>query len=377
MTVIQRDVVVYYYDPIKAPLLRDAVLPALRHLQPGIEAHLERGWLHGPHVRLRLAGERHTLIDASAQLARGIARHLVDHRSRVRMSPDELSALATAAGRAELVPPPYEPFIDDNTVRVEEPDPAAAARVSGGPATRAVRAALLRAGVPAVEATVADVGRRADTTQARVRAAVIALAAHAAAGRWGLHSNYISYLSHLELYLHHADPDGTLRARHHAIWRRTADRVTDLVAGSVDANTSDPLAAAWQRWGATARDLAAAAHDRGELRSASPRDTLRRLAAFDDPTPLMAMHASTDSSEFHQLVQGFQRDADAQRGFDIERFCTNMLYLLLAVTDLTPAERYLAAALVTEAAQRLSGRTWREFVEEVLRSQAAAAATPR
>ena len=40
------------------------------------------------------------------------------------------------------------------------------------------------------------------------------------------------------------------------------------------------------------------------------------------------------------------------------RYGTHVLYQLLAVCDVTPMERYLAASLVTRAAQRVIGEQW-------------------
>jgi hypothetical protein len=50
------DVVAYYHEPRKTPFLRAAVLPAVAGLRSaGWAAHVERHWLHGPHVRVRIA----------------------------------------------------------------------------------------------------------------------------------------------------------------------------------------------------------------------------------------------------------------------------------------------------------------------------------
>ncbi len=362
MTRYTRDVVCYYHDPVKAPLLREAVLPGLRDLDTRVAAHLERGWLHGPHVRVRLRGAPPAVDTAAGRLAAHLAGYLRGHPSRVRLTPVQLSEVATAAGRAELVPPPYGPFEPDNTVRIETPDPAAVARIPGSPDTAEVRAALLGAGLPAIEATLARQGTGGDRPGARVRAAVTALTARAATAPGGLPVNYFSYRSHLEVYLHHCDPTGRVRAAHQAAWRRYGAEVMGLVADEVGADGSGgPLAGAWRRWSVEARRAAADAYERGVLFSASREDTFRRAARFADPA-LSRMYSDGHLSEFHRLLAQRTREPGRQPGFEIERFCINMLYLLLAVGDLTPDERYLAASLLCTAVEELTGVTWRERI---------------
>src|SRR3954447_18372655 len=118
------DVLVYPYDAVKAPLLRDAVLPALEALPDGVIAHLLRGWLHGPHLRVRLHGPPALVAPTAAALTERLARHIAACPSTTSLDRRQLLDRATAAGRAELVPPPYEPFVANNTVRAEVPDPA-------------------------------------------------------------------------------------------------------------------------------------------------------------------------------------------------------------------------------------------------------------
>lgn len=112
------DVVCYYHDPVKAPLLRDAVLPALAEAErAGATGHVERHWLHGPHVRVRLDGP-----DQAALVASRIRAYLAINPSTVDADHDMLLAQAKQNGIAELVPPPYEPIRPDNTVVVEPTD---------------------------------------------------------------------------------------------------------------------------------------------------------------------------------------------------------------------------------------------------------------
>ncbi len=365
MAGIVRDVVCHYHDPLQAPLLREAVFPALADL-PGVTAHLERGWLHGPHLRVRVSGP----AGSAERLAIALERHLRQRPSRASLSEVDLEALATAAGRAELVPPPYGPYPPDNSVRVEDPDPTARAGFPGGPATAAVRDRLLTLAVPAVAVTVADAGEHADRAGARVRAVMTVLSAHAEASPGGLDKRYFSYQSHLEAHLHVTDDDGRIRAGHDAMWQAHADRARRIVRHAADLD--EPLVAAWRSWGDAARSIAAMAYDRGELRSADGRETSARAAAFDDPVTART-YLRDDVSEFHRLLgEVWSPDTGDRREFEIERFVMNILYLALAVCDVRPAERYLAAALVCRAVESITCLDWRARIERARRKQLAA-----
>jgi hypothetical protein len=349
-----RDVVCYYHDPVKAPLMRAAVLPTVRELPTELGAHVLRGWLGGPHVRVRLRGPDRSIGPAAGAVRHRLVDHLRDHPDRQPMSSADLLRMSVAAGRAELVAPPYGPFQEDNTVMFEEPDPAILARIPGWPATARPRTSLLHDGLPAVAAFLEETGRSGDRSGARVLAAVGALAAHATAGPGGLEKCYLSYQSHLELHLHTHDKDGRTRAAHDTVWRTYRAPVSTRVTTQLD-----ELAREWLRWSRAARRTAAVAYDEGLLASATWQQTSSRVKAFDDPA-VSSLYRDDDLSEFHQTIRDWTRDAAQTRVFEIERFCVNMLYQLLAVCDVTPAERYLAGSLVCRAVEAATGLTWRD-----------------
>jgi len=358
------DVVVYHYDDVKAPLLRDAVLPALVDLPDGVTAHLLRGWLHGPHLRARLDGQAALVECAAEALVERLTRHVAAFPSTTSLSRRQLLDRAGAAGRAELVPPPYEPFVANNTVRAEVPDPTVLARAPGWPATASAKAALLREGIPAIAATVEYTGAGDDSPGARVLATVMALAANAHAWPLGIGDGQMSYRSHLEHYLHHHDPSGATRAMHAAVWARHAREICDLVS-SVCGGSAGPLADAWYRWSVAALETAALAESAGAVRNASQGDLLRLAAAFADPS--VRHQYGNDVSAFHRAMNR-SLDKAEQRWFEVDRFCTNMLYQLLAVADVTPAERYLSASLVSAAVESLTGTTVWELLEDQAKS---------
>ncbi|CAM5243721.1 Putative thiopeptide-lantipeptide biosynthesis related protein OS=Streptomyces glaucescens OX=1907 GN=SGLAU_00740 PE=4 SV=1 [Streptomyces glaucescens] len=108
------DVVLYDYREDKAPLLRHPVLPLARQATAdGLTAHVERHWLHGPHVRIRLSGARGRVDAAAGRAAAALRTWAAGHPSGARVAGAELLARAEAAGRAELIAPPYEPLVPD------------------------------------------------------------------------------------------------------------------------------------------------------------------------------------------------------------------------------------------------------------------------
>lgn len=350
------DVVCYYHDPVKAPLLRDAVLPALAEAErAGASGHVERHWLHGPHVRVRLDGP----AEADLVAAR-LRAHLARHPSTVDMDRGVLLAQAKQNGIAELVPPPYEPIHPDNTVVVEPTDLTALRQLLASDALVELRSRCLRLGVPAITDAVAVDG----TSQSRVRLAMVAMTAHASRFPAGLVNGYHSFLSHLEGFLLHSDPDGVLRARFDGVWERNADQVVETVRGVADGTVATP----WVTWTDGTRALIGEAFDRGELPTEYSTQLGERALEMGEEEAIRRWHRDfTDRiSDYHVELREVDFDhPDYQRPVTVYRFGTNMLYQLLAVCDVTPVERYLAASLVVRAVQRITGIGWSEHVAQM------------
>ncbi|QQQ79255.1 hypothetical protein IOD16_13000 [Saccharothrix sp. 6-C] len=351
------DVVCYYHDPVKAPLLRDAVLPALAEAErSGATGHVERHWLHGPHVRVRLHGPE----EVAEQLASRLRAHLAEHPSAVDSDDAVLLARARQNGIAELVPPPYEPIHPDNTVLVEPTDLTALRRLLLSDVLIDLRARCLRLGVPAIRDAVAADG----TSQSRVRLAMVAMTAHASRFPAGLVNGYHSFLSHLESFLLHSDPDGVLRDRFDGVWQRNAEQVVRTVREVAEGSVTTP----WVAWTDGTRALVEEVHDRGELPTAYSAHLGERALEMGEEEAIRRWHRDhTDRiSDYHDRLREVDFDhPDYQRPVTVYRFGTNMLYQLLAVCDVTPAERYLAASLVVRAVQRIAGIGWSEHVAQM------------
>ncbi|MEV7774349.1 hypothetical protein [Kitasatospora sp. NPDC086791] len=370
--VTARDVVLTYYQPVKAGALREAVLPQARRAEAdGLEAHVERHWRFGPHLRLRLRGPGARVAVAAERAAEELRGWTAAHPSVADRTDEQLLAEAAVAGRVELIAPPYGPLVPDNTVRVLPVDPAAEAALQAllGAESADLRDELLRLGLPALGSACDFLGAHGDVSEARVQLVVSALAAHAAAHPDGLIGGHYSMLSHLEDFLVHEDPDGSLRAGFERRWERAGGAVTALV-GRITGGGARGWEQDWAQWSKTAWTLAerrlAAGADLGGSR-AEYRD---RAAALGDPATAARWDGElrTRYSQFHLLLHRSDPTGTmwTRPDYLIYRACTNGLYRLLAICDVRPVERYLAAHLVVRSVPELTGHRWQDRVDEVI-----------
>ncbi|UQX00036.1 lantibiotic dehydratase C-terminal domain-containing protein [Streptomyces sp. RerS4] len=363
------DVVAYYHHPVKAPLLREVLLPlAASHTTDGLAAHVERHWLHGPHLRLRLHGPR-ARRDAAAILAANRIRDWIRlHPSRADLTKAELLRRAADAGRAELIPPPYGPIVADNTVRIEPADRSSVRTLLGDEGAD-LRDELLRSGTDALRAGSGFLGEHGDSDQARLALAVTGLAAHARAHPGGLAGGHYSYVSHLEDFLVHDDPDGRLRAGFERRWEHAGDTVTDLV-GRIAGDGAQGWERAWVAFSADAWQRVRTRHDAGVDLHGSPAAYRDRAAATGDATAAQRWNHETRTrySEFHRLLSRSDPEGAmfSHPDYLIHRACTNALYRLFAICDVRPLERYLAAYLVVRAVPALTGVDWRTEIEAAI-----------
>ena len=337
------DVLCFYRSPLKAPLLR-AVLPELPD-----GAHVERHWLRGPHLLFRLpdGGQARRFADT-------VRGHLAAMPSTADTTDERLLAESEVAGRAELVPPPYGPIQPDNTVVVRAVDRDRAVAVLGE-RTALLRDTALADGVPAVADLLSRLGAAGDSPTERVLLASSAMAAVAAGHPNGCGLGAQSYRSHVDGLLFHEDTGGRLRARFDRAWSDGADEVVLRVRAAIDGAETR-----WTAWQSATRELGALA--------GRPTGHATAAAAFDDPVLSARWRPATpgEGSEFHRALARIDLSAPAVAGpLTAHRFTTNMLYLLLAVCDLTPAERLLAADLTARAVEVVTGLSWREQLAAV------------
>lgn len=354
------DVVCYYHEPQKVPLLRAAVLPAIAEVEArSCAAHVERHWLHGPHLRVRIAGEQET---AAADMVAGRLRsYLRSHPSRSTVDADVLLGEARRAGEAELVTGPYTPIHPDNSVRVEPTDHSRLVALLGSPQV-AGRDVLLRLGLGPIATTAAHLDG-GNTVAARVRVAVAAMAVHAANYPHGIGVGQHSFFSHLKDFLFFDDHDGAILRAYEGTWPTARATVVDLVRDIAAGGSASPDIAAvvdsWRTWTSAASAHVDATMDTAVLTTAANHQ--RTAATFGGATELRWDHRRRAYSDYHTMLNtiGFEEVA-LSRVFGVYRFCTNMLYQLLLVCDLSSIERYLAAYLFTTAVAEIDGRTWQD-----------------
>ncbi|MFJ4094328.1 hypothetical protein ACIPYS_22330 [Kitasatospora sp. NPDC089913] len=373
------DVILYHYRPVKAPALREAVLPlAHRATEHGLRAHVERHWRFGPHLRLRLEGPAGQVAAVARESADALRAWAAAHPSVADRTTEQLLAEAAVAGRAELIAPPYGPLVPDNTVRVAPVEPAATAdlRALLGAEPASLRDELMRAGLAPVTSACAFLGERGDTAEARVRLVVTALTAHAGTHPDGLVGGHYSFLSHLEDFLLHEDPDGRLRAAFDRHWERGRPAVAELVH-RVAAGDARSWERDWAHWSASAWRRAELLLAAGVDLSGRSEEYRARAAALGDPAVAERwdFELRTRYSEFHRLVARSDPDGTAfgRAHYLVYRTTTNALYRLFAICDVRPVERYLAAHLVVRAVPGLTGHRWQDHLgAAVARAEGAA-----
>jgi len=344
-------VVCRYYQPVKAPLIHHVVVPAVRRLHAaGLDARIERHWLHGPHVAVVLArkdGRMTSVVEAEATRVASVLRHGVAVRpSRSGLTRARLRVAAEAAGPAELIPGPYEPIHPDNTVQIRRPDRAPLVALLGGSEAVAVRDAALARAVDVVDVLT---GGRPDAAQ-RVGATVTAMALHAAHYLPGPALGALVLRSHLDDHL-----DGSrepLRERYEGVWQGNADAVTERVELALAGRASGPDVRAWQVWTRGALALAAEGFTAGRL-------TLTPATGLDE--------ASGEADSGADSGAGSGADGGTDGGtehFGPFRFATGVFHEVLSICDVTVSERYLAAYLVNRAMARITGTRWLDRVRQ-------------
>lgn len=349
------DVVVSYYGPTKAEIIAEAARLVHDH---GCRAHLERHWLRGPHVRLCLDDQ-----EAAEEIRHRLTEWISSHPSTVDLDESTFLAESEQLGRAELIPGPYGPLRPDNSVAIERRELTSLTALLGSAEAVECRAELLRDALDLIAVSAQWLVSKGNNSATRSELALIALASHAAAFPVdGINGGYQSFLSHLEDFLTHHDPQGLLRHRFAEIWSRNRESVTAAVR-TLDSNR---LAAEWRSWSIRSLRTAGAAYDRGELPALPGPEYAARATALggDDLAQRWDPSARSQYSEFHtsQRRLDFAR-LPYEREFVTYRFCTNILYQLLLLLDVTVAERLQACSLLSNSVEEISGITWQERLD--------------
>lgn len=373
------DVVCSYRAPLKARLIAEAAVPLVRLLRGrGYLVHLERHWLHGPHLRFCLSagdgsygggspGSEADLRAVAAELTGFLVDWLAEHPSEVDFDEAGFLAESEVLGRAELIAGPYGPLRPDNAVTVEQHDLGSLAKLLGSAGAVRCRATLLERAADVVAVTADWLVAAGNTPGARLELALTALTSHATAfPLGGLDGGYQSFLSHLEDFLLHHDQAGRMRRLFDAQWERSQSDVVTLVR-EVSGAEPNALARAWRAWSTEATEVAGESYQAGELPALPGAEYTARAAATGDDEVARRWDPArrAEYSAFHAAQRRLDFAAlPYEREFVTYRFCTNVLYQLLVLLDVAPAERLLASSLLSSAVERITGRTWQDRLDE-------------
>lgn len=370
---MRRAIHAVYYDDRKADLIRDCLLPEAKRLaaSDGVQnVYLQRHWIRGPHVQLRIRAEAVWYADGGLRnpCAR-IESYMYSHPSRAVVDPDGYLARSRSLGRLELVPPPYEPLWPDNTVVVGDYD-SRHAPLGGEAAVRFKEDMLALARAP-LSVTLDAIHRRESSRLEHVLRLLALTACTYPDG--GLVRGQLSYRSHVEDFLFDHDDDGQLRrtfqSRSNAV-AAVADGIIGELVNDVTHDRyvgSDQVLQAWwpiirHGW-QTGVELIA----EGVIKNNSEQSG---VAALFDTGAKWASPDDRPYGPFHTKLRKLQKSpfspSFASTSFPAYRWIVNMLYSCLPLLDVSPIERYCLAFIIAEAAERHYGVTWEMLLDDLL-----------
>jgi hypothetical protein len=361
---------VVYYEDRKQDLLADCLIPLARKMAAGKRAKavfLERHWRFGPHVRINVVGAP---SDAAGRFARetkpAVVDWLRDHPSRAPL--DRAAYLKTSAqlASAELVLPPYGPIWPDNTVILGAYQPRVDlyGEAGAGAKARFLAGALDPVGL-LLDLTRDDHRRRLDyVLRLLVMVAAMYSADDVAAGT-------LSFRSHVEDFLTHEDGTGRIRAAFDAKYAALRESVVEVVrAVATDAAAGeyrgvDPVLAAWS---VLLRDTWEHLSGLTKLHEIdeSPTDRYYDVAArvSDVARTRWDFERKRTFGGFHRSLRGLDfLPRQNVAVFSTYRWVVNLVYLVMPLLDVSPAERYLLTYVVSNAADEVVGVRWDERLE--------------
>jgi hypothetical protein len=335
-----------YYATDKTAYTHFVAVPAARQARRhGVQTWIERHWLNGPFVAVALSGPAPSVVRAANEVRDALMAGLVGRQSVREVVVEELLANSERLGALEAVPGPYLPIYPDNTVQILTPDRSVLAELLGGQEARECRDRLLAAGLDCVGLAT---GRLLDGTVTPLAFTVTALALHASTYAPGPTGGAMSFLSHVEDYLHRqaagspttagAEPQ---RAVFERAWTGTPKAFIGAVERLLAGDTAGPVEEALRGWSQFAVETAGVAYAAGHLPLLPP-----------------ARADGESLSDFHRYVSGRFDPVAVADHFGPYRFATNVLYQLVLTCGVRPVERYLGAYLISRAVTQLTGVDW-------------------
>lgn len=371
MSLSRASLAVAYHAPVKRHFVLSVLMPAADRVARarGVRhVHLARHWRFGPHLQLVATGEDADAVRAALRAEQpGLTAAVQAAPSDYRLRHAEYLRTCEELGRAELVPPPYEPIWPDNSVRFFE-TPLEPGLIEE-PAAKDLRDAFCAGLLEPLRQTIAAAQRNPSARLIGAATLMIVLA-----GTYpdrGLFHGYLSFKSHLEDHLQDYDPGGELRADFARRYEPAREAFERLVVATVDTVDSpagyagdDRVLGAWSAslegsW-RVALELAGdkailpLLHDGYLRRAGELNDHLRRKYLVGDDREYSDFHATLREHTYDDPVGG--------RWFASYRFMVNLLYTQLLVADVSPAERLFLAYAISEAVQSVTGTTWQQIL---------------
>lgn len=348
-----------YYAPEKEGLLLDGAAPALQRLQADgliLAAYCLRHWRQGPHLIINLQPAPGAEAAAAERLESDLRRYLEAAPSTVPIDPAAILALHRKLAALELESGPLEPLRPDNHLeRLPYQPPFAVAGAAGSEAAAAFYTAI----TPLLLELMAET--RGDPAARLSHLLQMMLTVAAVAG--DLQYSHLSFRSHAEAFLNRFDPTGEQRGRFEAnVMRNQASLVAmvEQVAELVATGEGEGRLGRWARLLAQQFDHLEPLIAAGAIKlpdQAYIAGQAERLGA--------APHLAGDPSRFHRhLLQSelYQRAASSTR-FLAMRCLVNWLYSSLALTGITPLERFRLCYMLSRAAELGTGTAWSHLVQ--------------
>lgn len=360
---------VYYSN--QAELIRECLLPIARKLNAsaGVEsAWLQKHWLRGPQVILHLCGEEAQAV--AEQTAKDIRGYLELRPSTGSIDELDYTRLSRELGRMELIEPPYDPLLPDNSVLIER-------RRVQDTFVRSAQAAATKGKIMAKGLTVLEEAVLC-TNVVPADAVYAGMAAIATSyPRWGLKSGYQAFLSHWKEYLHWADPERNIEHALAASFEQQREALVSRLEGAFTdaeaASAHDPTLRAWFDWVEAVLPLALRLAESGEVLPYPHPSRARQAEKFGQQTALQ--WSGSDERAYSDFHRAFRRLDFTRLGngtdFAAYRFMINAFFDLLPLMEVSPLQRYSIAYMFSSASQIVVGESWQTTLERTRDRQSA------
>lgn len=315
-------------------LLRDVITPAIsEHVGEHASWYFRRDWRGGDHLRVYLytdGGSDIGLTRAGQEIATGAAA-LIDQAGAL----DRVAY--TERQRRKVLPDlelrSYDDAISESGFHLD----AAVPTPYGGPEGLSLARVMLAYMTGTTIERLGEIGGRRLT-------ALQCMAAHARYLRdtEGLDASYLTFRSHAEGFLNHADPGGQVRRSMDHAYDANRSAVTSAAAWYWEGGALAARCTVSDRWVANLQDHYEAVLDAIRKRRICLTGDLVEVAEAVGLTRVYNRTRTASPSEFHRRANCdpvIQRYAQTPE-HTARRFLTNLLYFVLQGLGISPLDRY-------------------------------------